>query len=62
VGSVFVASFQSISKRYFDTNDIFVVHGVAGWVGMLLTAGLARYVTTFLAKKAEACIIMLTLF
>ncbi|KAE8453527.1 hypothetical protein EG329_010388 [Mollisiaceae sp. DMI_Dod_QoI] len=42
VGSIFVASFQGISNHYFDTNDIFVVHGVAGWVGMLLTAGLAR--------------------
>lgn len=42
VGSFFVATFQGIGKRYFDTNEIFLVHGVAGWVGMLLTAGLAR--------------------
>ncbi|KAH7324045.1 ammonium transporter AmtB-like domain-containing protein [Rhexocercosporidium sp. MPI-PUGE-AT-0058] len=41
-GSFFVALFQDISVVYFDTNEIFVVHGVAGWVGMLLTAGFAR--------------------
>ncbi|KAG4426058.1 hypothetical protein IFR04_000765 [Cadophora malorum] len=41
-GSFFVALFQDTSEAYFDTNEIFVVHGVAGWVGMLLTAGLAR--------------------
>ncbi len=41
-GSFFVSLFQDISETYFDTNEIFVVHGVAGWVGMLLTAGFAR--------------------
>lgn len=46
-GSFFVALFQGISESYFDTNEIFVVHGVAGWVGMLLTAGFARYVNPF---------------
>jgi ammonia channel protein AmtB len=35
-------TFRDISVAYFDTNEIFVVHGVAGWVGMLLTAAFAR--------------------
>jgi ammonia channel protein AmtB len=32
-----------MSEKYFDTNGIFVVHGVAGWAGMLLTAAFARH-------------------
>ncbi|PVH76535.1 Rh-like protein/ammonium transporter [Cadophora sp. DSE1049] len=35
-GSFFVALFQDISEAYFDTNEIFVVHGVAGWVGIFV--------------------------
>jgi Amt family ammonium transporter len=41
-GSFFVSLFDGISEAYFDTNEIFVVHGIAGWVGMLLTAAFAR--------------------
>jgi Amt family ammonium transporter len=41
-GSFFVSVCEDISAAYFDTNEIFVVHGVAGWVGMLLTAAFAR--------------------
>ncbi|KAH7388959.1 ammonium transporter AmtB-like domain-containing protein [Cadophora sp. MPI-SDFR-AT-0126] len=41
-GSFFVALFQDISVAYFDTNEISVVHSVAGWVEMLFSAGLAR--------------------
>lgn len=42
--SFFCSLCQNWSTSYFDTNQIFVIHGVGGWVGMLLTAALARYV------------------
>ncbi|KAH8589651.1 ammonium transporter AmtB-like domain-containing protein [Bisporella sp. PMI_857] len=41
-GSLCCAVIQNISSLYFDTNDILVIHGTAGLVGMLLTAGFAR--------------------
>jgi ammonia channel protein AmtB len=38
----------------FDYHNIFVVHGVAGWVGMLLTAGFARYVIRFFLSLIQS--------
>ncbi|KAH8748806.1 ammonium transporter AmtB-like domain-containing protein [Hyaloscypha sp. PMI_1271] len=41
-GSLCCMVIQNLSSLYFDTNDILVIHGTAGFVGMLLTAGFAR--------------------
>ncbi|KAH8676400.1 ammonium transporter AmtB-like domain-containing protein [Tricladium varicosporioides] len=48
IGSLFCALCQDMGTAYYDTNDIFVIHAVGGWVGMLLTPAFARsYVAAY---------------